>query len=99
MRLVGIERPDTLLVPQRAVQQGPEGKFVFVVDETGKAQMRPVEVGEWLGQDWVVESGIEGGERVIVDGVVKVQPGTAVSVADPAAAADGAASTDAEPTR
>lgn len=94
VRLAGIERPGALLVPQRAVQQGAEGKFVFVVGADDTAEARPVEVGDWLGAEWIVESGLRGGERVIVDGTVKVQPGAKVAVVpaegtgDPAAAVD-----------
>jgi membrane fusion protein (multidrug efflux system) len=80
VRLLGIERPGAILVPQRAVQQGQQGKFVFVVGAGDKAEARPVEVGDWLGKDWVVESGLAAGDRVIVDGAVKVQPGAPVAV-------------------
>lgn len=83
VRLLGIERPKAILVPQRAVQQGQQGKFVFVVGSDGNAVARPVTVGEWIGQDWVVEAGLEAGDRVIVDGTVKVQPGAPVQVTDP----------------
>ena len=85
VRLLGIERPATILVPQRAVQQGGQGKFVFVIDAEGKAAPRNVEVGDWLGADWVIESGLAAGDRVIVDGVVKVFPGAAVQIVEPAA--------------
>ena len=109
VRLLGIERPNAILVPQRAVQQGQEGKFVYVVGADGKAAVRPVTVGDWLGKEWIVESGLSAGDRVIVDGVVKVQPGAPVTVADAAAdpnarpeagaPADGAESTAAGAAR
>jgi membrane fusion protein (multidrug efflux system) len=86
VRLLGIRRPDAILVPQRAVQQGAEGKFVFVVGADGKAAVRPVAVGDWLGADWIVESGLAAGERVIVDGTLRVQPGAPVEVVEPAPA-------------
>lgn len=89
VRLVGLERPDAILVPQRAVQQGQEGKFVFVVAADGKAQAKPVQVGDWLEQDWIIESGLAAGDRVIVDGAVKVQPGAQVQVVDPNAPVQG----------
>lgn len=96
VRLLGIERPQAIVVPQRAVQQGAGGKFVFVVAD-GKAAQRPVVAGEWLGKDWVIESGLAAGDRVIVDGIVKVQPGAPVKVVDanappPKAAPTGAGS-------
>jgi membrane fusion protein (multidrug efflux system) len=83
VRLQGIERPNAIVVPQRAVQTGQDGKFVFVVGTDGKAQIRPVKVGDWIGQDWLVESGLKAGDKVIVDGAVKVRPDSPVTVVDP----------------
>ncbi len=100
VRLLGIERPDAILLPQRAVLQGAQGKFVFVVGADDKAEARPVDVGDWLGQDWVIRSGLKAGERVIVDGTVKVQPGAPVQVVDangPNAAPGGTPSGGAKP--
>lgn len=82
LRLHGLVRPQALLVPQRAVMQGQTGKFVYVVTGEGKAEMRPVDVGDWHQNDWFVSKGLLGGEQVIVGGVVKVQAGSAVRVAN-----------------
>jgi len=79
--LAGATRPAAVLVPQRAVLEGPQGKFVYVVDEKSTAQARPVEVGEWVGSDWIVTGGLAAGERVIVDGVLKIGPGAPVQAA------------------
>ena len=87
VKLLGVERPGAILVPQRAVQQSAEGKFVFVVGADGKAAAKPVVAGDWLGQDWIINSGLSPGDRVIVDGAVKVQPGAPVQVVDAAAGA------------
>ena len=46
---------------------------------------RPVEVGEWVGSDWIVTGGLQPGERVIIDGVMRIGPGAPVKVADAAA--------------
>ena len=83
--LSGATRPNAVLVPQRAVLEGPQGKFVYVVDEKSTAQARPVEVGEWVGSDWIVTGGLKPGERVIIDGVMRIGPGAPVKVADAAA--------------
>jgi membrane fusion protein (multidrug efflux system) len=83
--LSGATRPNAMLVPQRAVLEGPQGKFVYVVDEKSAAQARPVEVGEWAGSDWIVTGGLKPGERVIIDGVMRIGPGAPVRVADAAA--------------
>lgn len=80
--LHGAARPNAFTVPQRAVLQGPQGKFVYVVDEKGTAQVRPVEAGEWAGEDWVITSGLKAGERVITDGVMKLGPGAPVKVSE-----------------
>jgi membrane fusion protein, multidrug efflux system len=80
--LSGALRPDAITVPQRAVLEGPQGKFVFVVTETNTAEPRPVQVGEWSGEDWIITSGLKGGERVITDGVMKLGPGAPVRIAD-----------------
>jgi membrane fusion protein (multidrug efflux system) len=85
--LTGATRPDAVLVPQRAVLEGPQGKFVYVVGAEGKAEVRPVQVGEWAGESWVISEGLKAGDRVIVDGVLKIGPGVPVKVAEAGAQA------------
>ncbi len=68
MLLHGATRPNAVLVPQRAVLEGPQGKFVYVVNAQSMAEPRPVELGPWAGDDWIVTSGLNAGDRVIVDG-------------------------------
>jgi membrane fusion protein (multidrug efflux system) len=80
--LRGATRPNAVTVPQRAVLQGPQGKFVYVVDEKGTAQPRPVDAGPWSGDNWIISAGLQGGERVIVDGVMKIGPGAPVKIAE-----------------
>lgn len=80
VRVNGGVRPSAILVPQRSVLDGPQGKFVYVVKD-GKAEARPVQVGDWHGKQWVVQEGLDAGEAVIVDGVVKVRPGAPVRMA------------------
>ena len=80
--LKGAVRPNAVTVPQRAVMEGPQGKFVYVVDEKSTAQARPVQAGEWMGDRWIITSGLQGGERVITDGVMKIGPGAPVKVAE-----------------
>ena len=79
-RLVGAVRPNAIVVPQRAVQQGSEGNFVWVVDKEGKARPRPVHVGRWQERDWFVSEGLHDGDQVVVDGAMTLHPGTAVVV-------------------
>jgi membrane fusion protein (multidrug efflux system) len=75
----GAVRPGAIRVPQRAVQQGAKGHFVWVVTKEGKAENRPVAVGEWNGDDWFINEGLKSGEDVVVDGGLTLQPGVAVN--------------------
>ncbi|MFM2446821.1 MAG: hypothetical protein RI936_1268, partial [Pseudomonadota bacterium] len=88
VKVKGAVRPNAILVPQRAVQQGAKGHFVWVVKD-GKAEFRPVKVGEWLGSDWFISEGLNKGEEVVVDGVLTLAPGAPVA-AKPLAAAPAA---------
>ena len=85
--LGGAQRPNALIVPQRAVQQTSNGHVVLVVSSEGKAEMRPVIVGAWVGEDWVIENGLNPDEQVITDGFMRLAPGMPVKVvtAPPAA--------------
>jgi membrane fusion protein (multidrug efflux system) len=77
----GATRPNTLTVPQRAVMVGAEGMSVYVVDDKSTAQLRPVQLAAWRGGDWIVESGLAAGDKLIVQGVQKIRPGAPVKQA------------------
>jgi membrane fusion protein (multidrug efflux system) len=102
VKLLGAVRNNALAVPQVAVMDGTQGKYVYVVDKDkdGKdvAAVRPITLGEWVTFDnqnlWVVDSGLKPGDQVIVDGVAKLRPGAPIKVgtgAAPAAPAKPAA--------
>jgi membrane fusion protein (multidrug efflux system) len=74
------------LVPQSAVLQTDKGYVVMTLDAENKVAPRPVQVGEWSGSDWIIQSGLKPGDRVVVDNLMKLQPGVTVSpIADQAA--------------
>jgi membrane fusion protein (multidrug efflux system) len=84
----GALRPDAIVVPQLAVQQGSNGHLVYVVKEDGTAEVRPVMVGDYYGEkEIVILTGLHASDRVVVDGVLKVIPGQPVKVVEPGAAA------------
>lgn len=99
-RVSGALRPNAILVPQRAVLQGAKSHFVWVVDDDSKAHERVVETGEWHGDDWFITEGLQAGERVVVDGAIRVIADTPLKITGepkasgpaPAAAEDPAAS-------
>jgi membrane fusion protein (multidrug efflux system) len=82
----GALRPGAIVVPQLAVQQGSNGHLVYVVKPDGTAEVRPVMVGDYIGEkDIVVLTGLHGGDRVVVDGVMRVVPGQPVKIVEPGA--------------
>lgn len=87
MRIRGAVRPHAILIPQRAMLQGPGGQSVYVLTESGKADLRPIVTGQTRGENIIVVEGLKAGERLIVDGVVRLRPGVPVQ-AVPAPAAD-----------
>jgi membrane fusion protein (multidrug efflux system) len=84
--LAGAVRPGAIVIPQRAVLESPKGKFAYIVNAESKAEPRPLEVGDWTSDGWVINSGLKPGDKVIVDGVMKIGPGAPVKIADDAAA-------------
>jgi membrane fusion protein (multidrug efflux system) len=87
----GAVRPNAIVVPQLAVQQGANGHAVYVINAEGNAELRPVIVGDYIGEkDIVIASGLHGGDRVVVEGMLKVVPGQPVQVIPPAASAAAA---------
>jgi membrane fusion protein (multidrug efflux system) len=76
----GSERPNAILVPQRAVQQGAKAHFVWLVDKEGKATERVVDIGDWNGDNWFVNQGLAAGDQVVVDGAIRVSQGAPLKV-------------------
>lgn len=73
-------RFEAIVVPQRAAIRSPDGSLmVWVVDEEGKAQPRPIKVEQAHGEDWIVSDGLKAGDKVIVEGYMKIGPGAPVS--------------------
>jgi multidrug efflux system membrane fusion protein len=90
--LVLDERPNTVLVPSQAIQTGPDGSYVFVIDKQMKAQARPVVIGENYDAETIVERGITPGETVVTDGQLRLVPGSTVTIKRGLKAESGVAS-------
>jgi len=84
VRVVAGERENVFLVPQTAVIQTEKSFLVFTLDKDNKAAARPVQVGDWVGSDWMILSGLNPGDRVVLDNLLKLRPGAAVSPQAPA---------------
>jgi len=90
------------LVPQSAVSQTEQERSVWIAGADGKATARTVQTANWIGSNWIVTAGLNPGDLVIVDNLMKLRPGTAVEPhpvdgAAPAGAPAASASTDRAP--
>jgi membrane fusion protein (multidrug efflux system) len=99
VRLLGAARPNAVKVPTRAVLEGPQGKYVYVMAD-GKAQPKPVVVGDQLADGWIITKGLAAGDDVIVDGMARIFfPGAPVQLAQAAPPAPGGSGKPATPAK
>ncbi|MEX5686207.1 MULTISPECIES: efflux RND transporter periplasmic adaptor subunit [Pseudomonas] len=96
-RAIGASRPNAIVVPQKAVLEGAKSHFVWVINAEGKPEQRVVEVGDWHGDDWFITQGLQAGERIVVDGAIRVTPGGPLNIISPPPTAQ-AGETTAKPT-
>ncbi len=78
VRLLTGMRDGVFLVPQSAVIQSEQGRLVMIAGPDNKVAPRPVQAGEWHGKDWVILGGLQAGDKVIVDNLMKLRPGAPV---------------------
>jgi membrane fusion protein (multidrug efflux system) len=78
VRLVEKVEEQATLVPQKAVQEVLGQYFLAVVGQGDVVENRPVKLGVRQGSDWLVKSGVNAGERIVVEGLLKAHPGSAV---------------------
>ena len=86
VRLQVGERAGVFLVPQAAVMQTEQARLVMLAGLDNKVVPRPVQTAEWQGKDWVITEGLQAGDKVIVDNLMKLRPGATVAPSAPQAA-------------
>lgn len=77
-RVNGVSLDGSLVIPKRAVMHGVQGSFVWLIGEGDKVEFRPVKLGASAENNVIVADGLKAGERIVVDGIMKVQPGAVV---------------------
>ncbi len=85
-------RKNAVTAPASAIQRGPDGSFVYLVDTNNTAQMRPVQIALTQGSTVVIASGLKGGDKVVTDGQEKLQAGMRVAPQAPAHQKSGSSS-------
>jgi membrane fusion protein (multidrug efflux system) len=78
VNLLGVTRPHAVAIPQQAVQQKAKGQTVYLVNAEGVVEEQPVVASDWIGNEWLIDSGLQGGETLIVDGFKLIRPGMKV---------------------
>lgn len=79
VEFLDLKRDSAILVPQRAVQQGLTGAYVYVVGDSNKVGIRAVQASSWVGSQWLIDNGLAIGDKVIVDGTQKIFPGGTIN--------------------
>jgi membrane fusion protein (multidrug efflux system) len=79
IRVTTGKQDGVFLVPQVAVLTNDQGKFVYVANDKNEVVVKPIVVGNWVGNDWVALSGLNVGDKVVVDNVIKLRPGANVA--------------------
>lgn len=85
IRMEGDMLVNAVLIPQKAVLTTQKGTLVMVVGPDNKVQPCPVQLGVAIGERYLVNSGLKGGERIVLEGLIKARPGAVVRILDPAA--------------
>jgi membrane fusion protein (multidrug efflux system) len=81
IRISGLVRRQAISVPERAVAQKASGPYVYVVDAQGVAHQQPVVLGSTTGGRWLIKSGLQAGDRVVIEGGQKLDPDERVQAA------------------
>jgi len=79
IRLTTGKQENVYLVPQAAVMQNERGFMVWTIGADNKVVPTPLKMGTWLGKNWIVQSGLKPGDRVVVDQIIKIRPGAVVA--------------------
>ena len=83
VKLIGLKKRDVITIPQEAIIQTPMGAMVYVaktVKDKTEVEARPVVLGDWAADRWIVQQGLEVGDQVILDRLTQIRPGTAVEI-------------------
>lgn len=78
VRVTAGESRAVYVVPQVAVLTSDLGRYVYVINENNAVMQRPVIAGDWIGKDWIILDGLNAGDRVVIDNMIKLTPGKVV---------------------
>jgi multidrug efflux system membrane fusion protein len=73
-------QPNAIVIPTAALQTSQQGTYVYVVNQDMTAQPQPVKIGWTVGEETVIASGLQPGQRVVTDGQLRLTPGAKVDI-------------------
>ena len=79
----GLSQPNAILLPKKAIMQGPDGPFVYLVTPENKAAIQPITLGQSAAEGQIIERGLKAQDKVIIEGMIKVRPNAPVRIAKP----------------
>jgi len=78
VKVKGMEWNNALYVPQKTLLTGPQGKFVYAIEANNTVSAKPVVPGEWVGENILIESGVNAGDKIAADALPKLKPGAEI---------------------
>ena len=78
VRITAGESRNVYVVPQIAIMTSDLGRYVYIINEHNEVMQRPVIAGDWIGKDWIILDGLNAGDKVVIDNIIKLKPGKAV---------------------
>jgi membrane fusion protein (multidrug efflux system) len=80
VKVKGMEWKNTLYVPQKTLLTGEKGKFVYAIEANNTVTAKPVVATQWIGENVLIEGGVQLGDKIAADGLAKLHPGSAITV-------------------
>jgi len=78
VKVKGMEWKNALYVPQKTLLTGDKGKFVYAIEANNTVSPKPVIAGEWVGENILIERGVNAGDKIAADGLPKLKPGAEI---------------------
>ncbi len=75
VKVEGMEWKNAVYVPQKTVLSGEKGKFLYALEANNTVSVKPISVGEWIGENIIIEQGANVGDKIALDGLAKLKPG------------------------
>lgn len=80
VKVKGMEWKNTLYVPQKTLMTGEKGKFVYAIEANNTVTAKPVVATQWIGENVLIEGGVDMGDKIAADGLAKLHPGAQITV-------------------